>query len=152
MSDGAPTTITQFDQIRVLDNATISTPAGYAWLRDAEVECTSTASIVQSRTQWSGGMIAVSCIVGLFTCGLGLILLFLSRQQVTETVLVDTVRVTAPGWSYSSQGVGGATFVSYVTSWQHQLRAGMHAVVQQLPAEPKSIGAGDGQPGRALDS
>lgn len=123
-----PTPIAAFAEIQVYDNATVATPNGHAWLTDVRVEHSGTATVVGSKAQWSTTLVVIACVVALFTCGLGLILLFLSRQQRTESTMVDTVTITAPGWTYVAQGPGGAAFVSFLATWQTRIRATRHSV------------------------
>src|SRR5436190_4077525 len=107
-----PMVINSFGAIGVMDNASVATPAGGAWLVNSEFYVTTTSEVYSVRT-WNGGMVAVAVVVGLLTCGLGLLLLFLARREKIQTRYIETVTVTAPGLHYIERGVGGNTFVSW---------------------------------------
>ncbi|MDP3972557.1 MAG: hypothetical protein Q8P61_06580 [Candidatus Nanopelagicales bacterium] len=111
----------QFGQVSVLDDGSVHTPAGSSWLAATEIEYRGSTPIVRSGGNWSVGMVIISCIVALFTCGLGLLLLFLSRSERTYTAVLDTVRVAGPGYVFIAQGPGGAAFTSWASSWRAQL-------------------------------
>lgn len=117
----------RFGQIVICDNAWVFTPAGPAHLTDCEFSIQQTPHTF-SRPVWSGGMVAVSIIAGLLSCGLGLLLLFLSRTQQTETVQVETVTVDSSTFSYSEcqltanqWALGASAFVSWAKTWKAQL-------------------------------
>lgn len=117
----------RFGQIVICDNAWVFTPAGSAHLKDCEFSVQQTPHTF-SHPVWSGGMVAVSIIVGLLSCGLGLLLLFLARQQQTETVQVETVTVDSSTFCYSERQLtaiqwtlGASAFVSWAKTWKARL-------------------------------
>lgn len=119
--------VARFGQIVICDNAWVFTPAGSAHLSECDFSIQQTPHTF-SRPVWSGGMVAVSIIAGLLTCGLGLLLLFLSRSQQTETVQVETVTVDSSTFSYSERQLtaiqmtlGAGAFVSWAKTWKAQL-------------------------------
>lgn len=110
-----------FGDVTVTADSQVITPAGSSWLAETELELGSPTSITTSTPTWNPAMVVVSIIVGFITCGLGLLLLFLSRSIRIDTVVMDTVTLKAPGYHYISQGYGGAQFVSWAGTWRQQL-------------------------------
>ncbi len=113
----------QYGLVTVSDDGYVTTPAGVSALADTTVEFEGTTPIVHSKGSWSVGMIIVACIVAIFTCGLGLILLFLSRSERTATIVMDTVRISDGNYTYLAQAPGGASFVSWANTWRQTLVA-----------------------------
>lgn len=111
----------RFGEVIVWTDGSITTPVGDSWLTQTDVRLGSRTPIVHSSASWSGGMVFASIVVALFTCGLGLLLLFLARSQTTSTVIVDTVELHAPDYYYVAQDFGGAQFVSWTQTWRQQL-------------------------------
>jgi hypothetical protein len=67
-------------------------------------------------------MVAVAILVGLFTCGLGLLLLFLAQKQVTKTAWMEQITVTGPKLYYVTPPTqGGREFVSWLKLQQASL-------------------------------
>lgn len=113
----------RFGEVVVWPNGTVTTPLGTSWLKQTDIRLGPPTPITSSSPSWNSGMVIVSLIVALFTCGLGLLLLFLSRSQTTSTVVMDTVEVQAPNYYYVAQGYGGPQFVSWTQTWRQQLIA-----------------------------
>ena len=82
-----------FGGVNVWPDTNVVTPAGTSRLVDTEIELGQSIPQTHSRQVWNGGMVAVSVIVALFTCGLGLLLLFLSRSTQVYTTVTDTVTI-----------------------------------------------------------
>lgn len=124
-----PSELCRFGEIMIADNGFVYTPAGAARVVDCEFSSQESAHI-SSAPKWSGGMIFIAVIVAIFTCGLGLILLFLSRRERVSTVSAETVTVDAPLLSYTTRSFsptyapGGAMeFVAWAKTWKAQLLA-----------------------------
>lgn len=113
----------QYGLVTVSDDGFVTTPAGASALTHTSVEYEGTTPIVHSKGSWSPGMVVIACIVAIFTCGLGLILLFLSRSEKTATTVMDTVRITDGSYTYLAQAPGGASFVSWANTWRQSLLA-----------------------------
>ncbi len=111
----------RFGEVVVWPNGTVTTPVGTSWLRETEMRLGNPTPITFSSPSWNGGMVILSLIVALFTCGLGLLLLFLSRTQTTRTVVMDTVEFQSPNYYYVAQDHGGPQFVSWAQTWRQQL-------------------------------
>ena len=117
------TPIAWFGTVAIYDDGTVSTPAGYAPLSRVTASIGPSSQTTQSRPEWSTPMVLVSVIVGLFTCGLGLLLLFLSRSQSVYTVTQESVIFDAPNFQYVAHGEGAAQMVGWLTTWKRQLEA-----------------------------
>lgn len=115
------TPITRFGEVVIWPNGTVTTPVGTSWLKDTDMRLGNPTPITFSSPSWNAGMVILSVIVALFTCGLGLLLLFLSRSQTISTVVMDTVEFQAPDYYYVAQGHGGPQFVSWAQTWRQQL-------------------------------
>lgn len=111
----------QYGLVTVLDDGTVNTPAGWSPLAETEISYEGATPVVHSKGSWSPGMVVVACIVAIFTCGLGLILLFLSRSEKTQTTVMDTVKISGPNYTYLAQAPGGASFVSWTQTWRTSL-------------------------------
>ena len=130
----------RFGEVVVWPNGSVTTPLGTSWLRDTEMRLGNPTPITYSSPSWNGGMVIVSLIVALFTCGLGLLLLFFSRSQTTSTVVMDTVEFQAAGYYYVAQGHGGPQFLSWAQTWRQQLIT-YEARQLRADAEPESLTA-----------
>ncbi len=111
----------QYGLVTVNDDGTVNTPAGWSALTETEISYEGATPVVHSKGSWSPGMVVLACIVAIFTCGLGLILLFLSRSEKTQTTVMDTVKITGPNYTYLAQAPGGASFVSWTETWRSSM-------------------------------
>ena len=111
----------EYGGIMVLSDETISTPNGRCNLREAEFSF-SVLPHTYSVTEWNPLMVAISIIVALFTCGLGLLLLFLAHHQKTMTSMVEQITVSGPNLYYVTPGGnGGQPFLSWLKTQQASL-------------------------------
>lgn len=109
--------VASFGDVVVHVNNVVSTPLGDVDVSQVRVHRGQPRYETFKSTDW--GQVAVAIIVALFTCGLGLIILFFSGRS--NTVQYDTVIVDAPDFQHVAVGDPGQdadAFIAWLTTWQ----------------------------------